>query len=513
MNKRKFTGLILLMAVSIVVIIWVQATWIINSVKAQSEQFDFFVINSLRNTVRSMETNRRMSFLNEMFIRGYSALPQAIKRTAEPGNASESFSIQSKTTSEMDSVEIIVSENNNPPVMMKVPREEAQTMQNSIVVGSDEYMRWVQQQAVEFQSMSNQLVSEMFVWERNMTVNKEELLHTLEGELAALGIVTPFEFALIRGDSIVDGVYSKVKPKDFRESPYKVNLFAEGLLRKGETVSVVFPRKTNYVLGSMGLMLGGSGLFLLIIISTFALSLWFIIRQKKTSEMQADFINNMTHELKTPIATISLASQMLADDTIPEGSRNTTGLTSVISEESNRLRVLVERVLQTAIFETARLELDKRKTDIHAIIIRAVDAFKLQVNGRGGTISTFLDASDPMVIIDESNFFNVLINLLDNALKYTPRTPEITVTTTGYHKGITITVSDNGMGIPREHIKHIFEKFYRVPAGNTHNIKGFGLGLSYVSKIIEEHHGNIKVESQVGKGTRIIIHLPKEQPK
>jgi two-component system phosphate regulon sensor histidine kinase PhoR len=221
----------------------------------------------------------------------------------------------------------------------------------------------------------------------------------------------------------------------------------------------------------------------------------------------------MTHELKTPIATISLASQMLADKSIPEGSRNPEGLAPVITEESNRLKVLVERVLQTAIFEQARLELDKQQVDLHGIILRAVDAFKLQVNGRGGTISTFLDASDPIVVLDEANFFNVLLNLIDNALKYTSDTPEITITTAAWHRGIVITVSDNGIGIPREHLKHIFEKFYRVPSGNTHNIKGFGLGLSYVKKIVEEHYGTIKVESHGGKGTRIIIHLPKEQPK
>jgi two-component system phosphate regulon sensor histidine kinase PhoR len=204
---------------------------------------------------------------------------------------------------------------------------------------------------------------------------------------------------------------------------------------------------------------------------------------------------------------------MLTDNSIPESSRNTEGLATVISEESNRLKVLVDKVLQTAIFEQSKLELDKRQADLHAIILRAVDAFKLQVNGRGGTISTFLDASDPLITIDETNFFNVLLNLIDNALKYTVATPEITVTTSSWHRGIVITVSDNGIGIPREHLKRIFEKFYRVPSGNTHNIKGFGLGLSYVRKIVDEHYGTIKVESQSGKGTRIIIHLPKEQPK
>jgi len=508
MNKRKFTGLILLMAVSIVVIIWVQATWIINSVKAQSEQFDFFVINSLRNTVRSMETNRRMSFLNEMFIRGYSALPQAIKRTAEPGNASESFSIQSKTTSEMDSVEIIVSENNNPPVMMKVPREEAQTMQNSIVVGSDEYMRWVQQQAVEFQSMSNQLVSEMFVWERNMTVNKEELLHTLEGELAALGIVTPFEFALIRGDSIVDGVYSKVKPKDFRESPYKVNLFAEGLLRKGETVSVVFPRKTNYVLGSMGLMLGGSGLFLLIIISTFALSLWFIIRQKKTSEMQADFINNMTHEFKTPIATISLAADTIANSRVIADENKVRHFISMIKKENSRMNRQVETILQIATLDKHEMDFSFSETDLHEVITQAIETVEIQVNNKGGVINRHLEAEDSIINGDNEHLRNLVHNLLDNANKYSEGAPEITVTTHSNESGIFLAVTDKGIGMSKAVQNRVFERFYRETTGNIHNVKGFGLGLNYVKAITDAHGGTVTVESEQGKGSIFTVFLP-----
>jgi len=278
-------------------------------------------------------------------------------------------------------------------------------------------------------------------------------------------------------------------------------------------LTIYFPREEEYKFSQIAFMAFSSMLIVLLLILLATGTFIVIFRQKRMSDIRSDFINNMTHELKTPIATISLASQMLADKSIPEGSRNPEGLATVISEESNRLKVLVERVLQTAIFEQARLELDKQQVDLHGIILRAVDAFKLQVNGRGGTISTFLDASDPIVVLDEANFFNVLLNLIDNALKYTSDTPEITITTAAWHRGIVITVSDNGIGIPREHLKHIFEKFYRVPSGNTHNIKGFGLGLSYVKKIVEEHYGTIKVESQGGKGTRIIIHLPKEQPK
>jgi len=508
MNKRKFTGLIVLMGISIVFIIWVQVTWISNSVRTQSEQFDFFVINSLRNTVNSMETNRRMNFLNEMFIRGYSALPQAIKRTAEPGMTAESFTIQSKATSETDSVEIIVSTNNNPPVKMKVPRNEAETMQNSIVVGSDEYSRWVRQQAVEFQSMSNQLVSEMFVWEKNMTVNKEELLHTLEGELTASGISTPFEFALIRGDSIFDGVYSKVKPREFMESPYRANLFAGGLLTKGETVSVVFPRKTNYVLGTMGLMLGGFGLFLLIILSTFALSLWFIIRQKKTSEMQADFINNMTHEFKTPLATISLAADTIANNRVIADESKVRHFISMIKKENSRMNRQVETILQIATLDKHEMDFVFSETDLHEVITQAVETIEIQVNDKGGVINLHLEAGESIINGDSEHLRNLVHNLLDNANKYSEGAPEITLSTHSNGSGIFLVVADKGIGMSKTVQHRVFERFYRETTGNIHNVKGFGLGLNYVKAITDAHGGTVTVESEQGKGSIFTVFLP-----
>ncbi len=509
MNKRKFTGLIALMVVSVVAIIWVQVTWIGNSVRVQSEQFDFFVINSLRNTASSMETNRRMNFLNDMFISGYSALPQAVMRAAPAGIASESFSIESKASSETDSVEIIVSTNNNPPVRMKVSRDDARvTLQNSIVVGSDEYMRWVQQQAIEFQSMSNQLVSEMFVWERNMKINREELLHTLQGELTASGIDTPFEFAIIRGDSIVDGVYEKVKTKDFMESPYRVSLFAEGLLRKGESLSVVFPRRTNYVLGSMGLMLGGSGLFLLIIISTFALSLWFILRQKKTSEMQADFINNMTHEFKTPLATISLAADTIANSRVISDEDKVRHFIGMIKKENSRMNSQVETILQIATLDKHEMDFRFSETDMHDVIIQAIETIEIQVTDRGGMINRHLNAENSIITGDAEHLRNLVHNLLDNANKYSDRAPEITVTTGSNESGILLSVEDKGIGMSKAVQHRVFERFYREATGNIHNVKGFGLGLNYVKAITDAHGGTVSVESEQGEGSIFKVFLP-----
>jgi two-component system phosphate regulon sensor histidine kinase PhoR len=509
MNMKKFTGLIVLMVVSVVAIVWVQVTWISNSVRAQNEQFDFFVINSLRNTAHSMETNRRMNFLNEMFIRGYSALPQAIERSASQNPTVRSYSFQSQTTSESDSVEIIVSENDNPPVRMKVTRQEArEKMGSSFVVGSDEYMRWMQQQAIEFQSMSNQLASEMFVWERNREINKEELLQTLKGELAASGIETPFEFAVIRGDSIIDGVIERAKRKDFLDSPYKVSLFTQDLFRRGEILSVVFPRKTNYVIGTMGLMLGGFGLFLLIILSTFALSLWFIIRQKKTSEMQADFINNMTHEFKTPIATISLAADTIANSRVITDENRVRHFISMIKKENSRMNRQVETILQIATLDKHEMDFKFAPIDLHEVINQAIDTIEIQVTDRGGVVRRYLDAENSIISGDTEHLRNLVHNLLDNANKYSEEAPDISVTTRSNDSGIFLIVADRGIGMSKVVQNRVFERFYRETTGNIHNVKGFGLGLNYVKAVTDAHGGTVTVESEQGEGSVFTVFLP-----
>jgi two-component system phosphate regulon sensor histidine kinase PhoR len=234
-----------------------------------------------------------------------------------------------------------------------------------------------------------------------------------------------------------------------------------------------------------------------------------ILRQKKLSIIKNDFINNMTHELKTPISTISLASQMLQDGTIINTPKTVEHVSKVINEESKRLSFQVEKVLQMAVFNEGRLKMKFKEFNLNETIRTVLNNFDIRIKNKNGALKSELNAQSTIIKGDEVHITNVMFNLLDNAMKYSNGDPEITVSTEDRNDHVVVMVKDNGIGIPKEHQTQIFDRFYRVPTGNVHNVKGFGLGLSYVKQVIDLHNGKIKVDSAVNKGTVFSIFLPK----
>lgn len=270
---------------------------------------------------------------------------------------------------------------------------------------------------------------------------------------------------------------------------------------------LIFPDQTHDLLSSIFLLLP-SLIITILLVLCFGFCIAVIIKQKKLSAIKNDFINNMTHEFKTPIATISLAAQMLKDGAVNNSPSTIDHIAGIIRDESKRLTFQVEKVLQTALFTETRMKLKLKNVNLNEVVESLVSKFSLRIEDKGGQLYTYLEADQDEIYADEVHITNVFSNLLDNALKYCVKVPEISVYTRNKGNEIIISVIDNGIGIAAKEQKLIFERFYRVSTGNLHDVKGFGLGLSYVKTIVEAHGGRIEVESAEGKGSRFDIILP-----
>jgi two-component system, OmpR family, phosphate regulon sensor histidine kinase PhoR len=333
---------------------------------------------------------------------------------------------------------------------------------------------------------------------------------SLKNEFINSGLNLPFVFSVINKDG--NEVYrsGKIEGKPLASDIITQVLFPGDPPSKQNYLKVYFPTKKDYISTSITFIVP-SVIFSLILLVTFIFTIYIVFRQKRLSEMKNDFINNMTHELKTPVSTISLAAQMLKDSDITKSPDVFKHISGVINDETKRLGFLVEKVLQMSLFERQKATLKLKELDANDLVISVANTFALKVEKYGGTLDVDLEAIDSSIYVDEMHITNVLFNLMDNAVKYRRQeVPLMLMVQTWNENGkLLISVNDNGVGIKKEYLKKVFDRFFRVPTGNKHDVKGFGLGLAYVRKIIEDHKGSIRAEQNTnGVGTKFIITLP-----
>jgi len=551
MNRRLFVFVIILMGISLGGIILLQLFWIRNAIDIREEHFNKTVNVALRETADKLESHENILLLNDRFT--HFSKPGTIKLVTDSSNnavmyyqdsslgTSYSYSIAADANS--DYVFDVWSEDHDEIGIVEYKHEVTIDSLKSTVsrvkaeVDIDSLSKFITHDLVFVGDDGDTVINgpddryvivkrandlnEAFIkmaWEiENKPISIEErvdsvvLADVLTGELFNKGIHAPFEIAVMKFDSTKS---FPLKSRGFDthdiDKKYLVSIFPNEMKGESNYLILQFPGRNIHLLKSMAWTLAGSLLLTLIILITFAITIFMILRQKKLSDIKSDFINNMTHEFKTPIATISLAVDSINNPKIIKEEKEVKYYTDIIREENQRMNNQVESVLRMSLLDKHDLEFNYIESDVHALIERAVSKVGLLLGERDGKIEVHAEASDPILMIDPDHFTNAMLNLLDNAIKYSEEEPMIIISTADTNKGLQISVKDHGMGMSKDIQQRIFDKFFRKTSGNIHNIKGFGLGLSYVKAIIDAFNGSIHVKSEPGKGSTFEILLPKK---
>ena len=383
---------------------------------------------------------------------------------------------------------------------------------NTEVNLSDDALDKIRKTNIKIELM-NQAFSELAEGQQAIMdrLDTAQLRRLLKSQLMEKGIIEDFELGIKPGEGELIGVGQLLDSQVLLREGLQSKLFPNDILGNDNFIYVYFPEKSTHVFRQVWLPISSSILFILVIIFCFYYAIRIILKQKALSDIKNDFINNMTHEFKTPLATVSLAVEALQDPELSNQDTFRNRYLGIIREENKRLVTQVEKVLQAAALDRNEFNLKLESIHLPAMLQACMDQFALQVENRGGKLEFIGEMKDPYIVGDVFHLTHLFNNLLDNANKYSPSNPKIRVAVKEQGSEVQITFQDQGIGMSRDAVKKIFDKFYRVPTGNVHDVKGFGLGLSYVKTMLEAHHGTIQVQSELGKGSTFTINLPKKQ--
>jgi two-component system phosphate regulon sensor histidine kinase PhoR len=437
----------------------------------------------------------------------------------------EEQSFDDKVIMAMNSVKILLQEDTETPEFVKGFYTEKR--KSLFGLENDKLSTLLSPKSNKFNTHSVELASlmrDLYPNDLLESINKVNLDRYIKEELVDQGIDLKFDYGVyskkIDGFVIRNGRFAVEVATDASseisedrgliDTPYKVQLFNDEEGSPG-SLKIYFPSKRSWLWAKVVPSLLSSLLFTGLILLCFSYTIFVIFRQKKVSEMKTDFINNMTHEFKTPIATISLATDSITNNSVISSEDKIRRFAKIIKQENKRMLNQVEKVLQMARIDKENFNLKLTSVNINDVVTQAAENSRLKVVKRNGVLTADLNAQNPLIEADLTHISNIINNLLDNAEKYSSEEPEIHISTKNLSKGVEIKVKDNGIGMPKDSLKHIFDKFYRVHTGNRHDVKGFGLGLSYVKALVNAHKGSIGVASELGKGSTFTLILPYQQ--
>lgn len=500
MNKARFRLLVFFMSLSLIGIILVQLYWVNSSLKSSDDQFRFHVQHVLGKVGEKLEDQETLEFYDiykryrdstghtpvksDLIYFRNRVLPKEVSRLNENSNT------LIDSASEINNQNLTEKENNGTTVAVSKPL---------LSTGSDSELL----NKIEFDYLYRDYRDMRTIEER---VSNDKLKSLLFEELKQNDVTTPFEFAIFE-DNQETGVKSAGFKYD-KENTVSLPVFEE---KKGVSrfrLAISFPQKGVYLFSSLIGITSLSLIFTMVILIAYVSALNQLIKQRQISEIKTDFINNMTHEFKTPIATINLALDSIKNPKIFEDKEKVQRYLQMIRDENKRMHAQVENVLQISKLEKKELDIVKDQADIHDTIDDAIEHVNLIIEARHGTLTRHFNAGRTTALLNDVHFTNVLVNILDNAIKYSPDEPVIDIYTENVKDFILIRITDKGLGMNKVTQKRIFEKFYREHTGDIHNVKGHGLGLAYVKRIVHDHNSHIYVESEKGKGSSFIIKMP-----
>ncbi|WP_417887244.1 sensor histidine kinase [Zunongwangia sp.] len=522
MNKKLFILLVILMSLSLVGIIFVQGYWIKSTVEDREQQFSYNakqILIDVASKIQNEEIEKFYYYLENKIGNANKkvdeiTLTEYLFSTRDDSKGEDILNFNSiQKKGYKVSSDFLGSENDNDSIQITklINKQVTKIIKNNNLNSKDKKTSSIIKKIMRLEDYEKEMLRDLISESAQRQPLRKRISETkieklISKELKNKDLKTDFEFA-VYSNSIQTGIHSENFDVSF-PGTYGVPLYANSEGESNYQLLVNFNQKKEVVLSSVMLMTILSVIFTLIIVIAYSSALSQLIKQRQISQIKTDFINNMTHEFKTPIATINLALDAIKNPKIISDKEKVTRYLQMIRDENKRMHAQVENVLRISKLERNELDLKKQRLQLHDIILDAITHVKLIVEDRKGYIQTHFGALKSSVLANDDHLTNVVVNILDNAIKYSEDEPKIDIYTENVKNYIFVRIRDQGGGMTKSVQKRIFEKFYREHTGDIHNVKGHGLGLAYVRQILDDHHGTISVESEKGKGSTFIIKLP-----